>query len=275
MTLYLRWAMIAAGAAFLISVGLGIISGVAFFHMIIRAVIFAAVFFGLGFALRFIVNTYFAEIFLSSNELEQSYAAEKEEAQTSMVIDTMGEYAVPELYKSPGNPDQLGNIEDLISGFFKPRAEGVDRMEEDGYNGKSARSAVIQRSSGVPVQETINFKDMFQDAAVFDEPQGRAHSETVDRPVFTPSLGDESEGLGGLPDLDAMAMAFGGSSAPSGTSSSFYSGEEESAPMMMDFSEPESPSSQHSTGNKAQPLSGDFNPKDLAEGIRTVLSKEK
>jgi hypothetical protein len=29
------------------------------------------------------------------------------------------------------------------------------------------------------------------------------------------------------------------------------------------------------SGNKAQPLKGDFNPKELAAGIRTVLNKEK
>jgi len=270
MMLYFKWAITAAAAAFLISIGLGIISGVAFFHIIIRAVIFAAVFFGIGFALRFIVNSYFSEIFLSNNELEQQFTAEKDEEKSSIVIDTMGEYAVPELYKTSGDPDELGNIEDLVSGFFKPRDDSIDRTEEDGYNDRGASNTVNQRPSGVPVQETINFKDMFQDAAAFDEPHAKS-AETIDRPVFTPSLGDDSDGLGGLPDLDAMAMAFGSSSG----SSPLFGSIDEPASMEMEYSEPESPSSQFNTGNKAQPLSGDFNPKDLAEGIRTVLSKEK
>jgi len=39
--------------------------------------------------------------------------------------------------------------------------------------------------------------------------------------------------------------------------------------------EADSSKTQYNKGNKAQPMEGDFDPQELAQGIRTVLNKDK
>jgi hypothetical protein len=72
-----------------------------------------------------------------------------------------------------------------------------------------------------------------------------------------------------------MAMAFspmGGEGVSQGSpfgGSSFGVSSGESSPDEME------PEQSRFVGSKPQPMKGDFNPKELAEGIRTVLSKDK
>lgn len=271
-----KWSMISAGAAFLISLTLGIIFGVGFFYIIIRSLVFAFIFFGFGFALKFLVNTFFPELLTvgaedSGNQMPMEQPPSRENA----IIDTMGEYAVPELYKTPGESGELGNIEDLVSGAFMPMPEGVDRSEEERYNDDVARDApdIKFDSSETKSQENVKyhdaFQDLFPDSAAYndsepDEPKNEKPA------AFTPSFGDDADGLGGLPDLDSMAMAFGGGGDfSSDLGGSSYSGAGETVAADID-----SPVN-NNAGGKSQPIKGDFSPKELANGIRTVLSKEK
>jgi len=274
--IYFRWGIFAAGAAFLISTALGLIFGVSFFYVIIRGFVFAFLFFGFGFAMRFLINSFFPELLLSGgDEPGNQYSFEQSpSSRENAVIDTMGEYAVPELYRTPGESSELGNIEDLISGAFRPQPEGVDRNEEEGYNNDNVRNVPEMRfESSEPASggENIKFQDMFQDlfqdtaSSSFEEPSQETPKD--DKPVFTPSFGDDSGGLGGLPDLDSMAMAFGGVEARSSSGGSSFGGAEEA--------ESGDTESARNTGNKPQPLKGDFNPKELANGIRTVLKKDR
>jgi len=271
---YFKWGIVPAGAAFLVSSVLGVIFGVNFFYIIMRGLVFAFLFFGFGFALRFLINSFFPEFLVSSEDgAEDQYSLEQPPSRENAVIDTMGEYAVPELYKTPGESSELGNIEDLVSGAFSPPTEGVDRNEEEGYNRGSVQSVPEMRfeSSGPLGQEDSKFPDMFQDlfpdTAAYEEP--RPEMPKKDKPVFTPSFGDDSGGLGGLPDLDSMAMAFGGSEANPISSASAFDGVGETADAGGGTESP------RYAGNKPQPMEGDFNPKELAEGIRTVLKKDK
>ena len=265
-----KWPIFFSAAAFVISVGLGIISGVTVLLIILRAIVFAVFFFGLGFALKFLITNYYPELFLQRDATESQYPADQKSPEEPMTIDTTGEYAVPELYKAAGDQDELGNIEDLISGTFRSGEESVDLTEEESYNGEGIQSEMEVKfnASAAGKQETINFDDMFgDDTAAYDEP-GPQSAQNQD---FTPSLGNDSDGLGGLPDLDSMAMAFGGvASFPETGGSSFGDDLESVPPGRMD-----EPAESHYTGNKPQPLKGDFNPQELAKGISTVLAKEK
>jgi len=74
-----------------------------------------------------------------------------------------------------------------------------------------------------------------------------------------------------LPDLDMMAMAF--TTNFSGTPSTAASSASSAGPINF-ADETEAPDRSQYKGNKPQPLKGDFNPQSLAEGIRTVLSKD-
>jgi len=259
-----RWGLLSAIFALFVSVLLGAISGDSFNHIILRALVFAIVFFGLGLGMWFFINGYFPEILVSDNDTALQDNNEKTGSRVNITIDSSGEYAVPELYKAAGSADELGNIEDLISGAFKVRSDSIDRNQEEGYNEEGKQ--------GVQDHGNIDFGDMFQDqdTAGFDK-------SFEEKSVFTPSFVDDAGDLGGLPDLDAMATAFssvgeaspighgGGSKGASSGLDSFASNDFEEK----DFSP------HYGGGNKPQPLKGDFNPKELAEGIRTILNKDK
>jgi hypothetical protein len=249
-----KWGFVPAIFAFIISVLLGVISGGSFNHVILRALVFAAVFFGLGLGMWFIVNSYFPELLVDDNVT--SAQDEKPGTRINITVDSAGEYAVPELYKTSGASDKLGNIEDLISGAFKVNSESIDRNQEEGYN--------EDRDQSNPDNENIDFQDMFQDTADFDKSPGG-------KPVFTPSFVDDAGSLGGLPDLDAMATAFSSGESFGGSSPIGYSG---GSSVLSDFEEKKD-SSSHYVGNKPEPMKGDYDPQEIAQGIRTMLSKDK
>ncbi|MCL2765875.1 MAG: hypothetical protein FWD40_11460 [Treponema sp.] len=257
---YLKWGITAAIFALFFSVFMGFISDVNIFHIILRGFIFSAVFFGLGFGLRFMINNFFPEmLYKDDDQVSQEY--DQAGSRIDIVVDSSGEYAVPELYKSESQ--ELGNIEDLISGVFKTKsdddgikhpygASGIDALREAGYN-----------NAGLA-------EDEFQDFSVFEKPI--AEKPAAFKPQFTPSFGDDS-GLGSLPDLDMMARAFSSvsESAPAPKSAAPAA----VLPMAPMFQPEEiEPIRSQYTGNKPKTLDGDFDPRSLAEGIRTVLSKD-
>jgi len=279
----LKWGITAAIFAFVVSVFLGIIFEVAVIHIFLRTIIFTVVFFGLGFGLRLIINNYLPEVF-SEEVGDEAYGHSRAEHETNqaaagIILDNTGEYAVPELFKTPGDPEQMGNIEDLISGISNFRgsasphaqSKGIDVGTEAGYN-----SPREDFSLGLP--DEIPFAD--------DEYQESGYQEDADedalqeRQVFTPAFGNDGDGMGGLPDLDMMARAFsfGGGGAPAqGPAASAAPPPSASAFVPTVISEPmmpEAPSSSPYKGNKPEPMKGDFKPKELAEGIRAVLSKD-
>jgi len=283
----IKWGLIAAIAAFFISILLGLISGVAAFHIFIRAIIFMVLFFGIGFGFRFLINSFFPELLYDDGAGGDYYnPVYSTDPGVKAEIDNTGVYAVPELYKISGDSEGIGNIEDLIAGVFSRNAvkKGVDGTTEAGYNSSG-------ESQGHPfsIPEDIPFLDDDLHGGS-EQVAAPVQKQTVSEPQFTPSFGDDDSGLGGLPDLDMMARAF----------SSAYSGSQTvaapvSAPPPAPFmdspavsdtfiptlaSAPDtfgSDSRPQSTyrGNKPEPLKGDFNPKELAEGLRAVLNKDK
>ncbi|WP_461256780.1 hypothetical protein [Treponema sp. R80B11-R83G3] len=279
----LKWGSISAICALVISILLGMISGVGTVHIILRALIFSAVFFGIGFGLRFVLDSFYPEVLVTNEEIVPPEINEAG-GHISIAMDGMGEYAVPELFNQ-GNPEELGNVEALVSGAFKPRtvqddlnssgnqseypsfdfsmtSEGIDRKNEAGYN----NTGEVQDDSFFEseVEESANFPE----TSGFEKPE--VNKPAAFQPQFTPSFGDDS-GLGGLPDLDMMAMAFSsnysGTPAPAAPSAA-------SAPAMRPVEDSSSePDRSQYKGNKPQTLQGDFDPQSMAQGIRTVLSK--
>ena len=198
-----KWGVTAAIAAVIISVGLGLLSGVGLSHIFLRALIFGVVFFGFGFGLRFMINSFFPEILFMEEEASAQVPFDQPGSRVNITLDNTGEFAVPELYKTPGDPDELGNIEDLISGIFRPRSDsggqrpssGIDRNREESYN----IGSIDQSFSD---QGNMDFPDI----GGFDEPgvetprdeKPRVEKPGFEKPIFTPSFGDDG-GVGGLP----------------------------------------------------------------------------
>jgi hypothetical protein len=238
-------------AALVLSFGTGVLSGANIFHVILRALIFAVVFFGIGTAIWILINNYFPELIASDDDSKDPDASMPPGSRVNITLDNDKGFAMPEMYRNSGAPDEVGNIGDLFSGAFRPAPAkretpfgGMDLGGEDNYTYEgSGLSSQNQESSG------------FQDAAPHNSGSGSSVA-----PGFTPNFGGDSVEWGGLPDLDAMAGSF------------LSGGTEEPIP---DVAGPKTGPERDPRGNKPQPLKGDFDPKELAQGIRTVLSKEK
>ena len=270
----IKWGITAAIAAVVISAGLGLLSGVSILHVFLRALVFGLVFFGFGFGLHFMINSFFPEILSTQEEPSAQGSFDQTGSRINITLDNTGEYAVPELYKTPGEPDELGNIEDLISGAFRPRSNsggqrpmpGIDRNREESYN-------IGSGYQGISNQDDMTFPDM----GAFDEPKVETPGDdtpNVEKPIFTPSFGDDT-GVGGLPDLETFAMAFsgGGDFRPPQPQVAAGGLGGVSVPDAPEEFEPTQPS--RYVASKPTPLKGDFNPKDLAKGISTILTKDK
>ena len=285
----IKWGVFAAIGALVISFLIGLISGFGFIHVFLRALLFSAIFFGIGYGLRFVINNFFPDLLIKDGSSDTFVQTSNQSgSQINITIDNTGEFAVPELYKAPNDPQEMGNIEDLISGVFynhagsrnrqsPPRAsvKGVDAKARTGYN-----EEVQEISTLIP--EDIPFLDN-------DVPESSGFESTLeekqeDKPVFTPSFGDDDDGLGGLPDLDMMARAFssGFTSAPHASvqSSSASPVQTPAAPVFMPteiptIAEEFEQQTNYNKGNRPVPMKGDFNPQELAKGLRSVLEKEK
>jgi len=257
-----KWGITAGFIAAIISVVLGVFSGVLMTYIIIRAVVFLFVFFALGTGLRVIINSYFPELLYLNNESDPDIGFDQPGSQINITLGGTGEYAVPEMYGDSRDSGELGNIEDLISGNFKVRSviepnparaassdmeygsEGLDLRKEDDYNGGDSFSAGPQEFAS------------FQEA----EP---SKSVAPEKPAFSPVFGGDSNDLETLPDLGSMATVF---------STGFDTDEATAMPHMGE--EAETSQKQYNKGNKPQALEGDFDPQQIAEGIRTVLKKD-
>jgi len=276
----IKWGITLGAIAAIISMILGVISGVVITYILVRAIVFLFVFFALGSGARVVLNSFLPELMYIDDEPDSKLNLDPEpppSSQINITLGGMGDYAVPEMYRNSEDSQELGNIEDLISGNFKIRStvnseddadfaprergsEGIDQNGQDDYN--------IKRDSfsSMP-QEFVSF----QGSEPEPEPEA-SKPEEFEKPAFTPVFGSDSDDLETLPDLGAMANVF----------STGFDDDIETTIMPqvggiegIEGDEAESSQTQYNKGNKSQQLEGDFNPQELAQGIRTVLSKDQ
>jgi hypothetical protein len=263
----IRWGIISGIAAFFLSLVVGSLNHVAFGYLLIRALIFAVLFFALGAGVRILISSHLSELLTSRPPDEDLTDTLSVESPGSRINITLGEAggAVPEMYRHTDSSDEVGNIADLVNGTFKAAeagppgkeaANGMDHTPQDGYTnaGVTGPDSAFPAGAGNSVDS--------DGAAIPAAPREEFQpAPAYSGPVFTASVTMSGGDLGGLPDLDAMAGAF-----LSGDS-------EESAgePGVVEMSSP----ARSSGGKKPEGFEGDFNPKELAEGIRTILVKEK
>ena len=241
-----KWGFLAGAIALVVSFSVGIISGANILNVILRAFIFGVMFFGFGFGIRILIYNYLPEILSVVNDDEEEDTLSKPGSKVDITLDSTRDFAMPEMYRNPNKPEEVGDIANIVSVEPEPVSRdsepsaGIDQKQEEDYNYGVVSAPAVQTTA--------------------TETGGQDYESKPDAPAFTPSFGSGSSDLGGLPDLDAMAGAFisGG-------------GQTSSAPS----AEPGWSPSKAPEGDKAKPMEGDFNPKELAEGIRTILAKEK
>jgi hypothetical protein len=239
----LKWCGIAAGFGFLLSLLMGMVSGAGLFWAFARALIFGAVFFALAGGIRFLVDRFLPDL-LSAGENGAEFSAlpgsrvdiSVGDDQEDAVLST----ALPDDSMTDGEP---GNIADLLNGNIAsrvpspavdPSIQGMDQKEEDGYTGNRESGFQSKVSGGAP---------------------GTGSGEKTSAP--SPGGLRPAEGL---PDLDSMAEVF---------QSREDGGAEPASDRQSSFGKPVG-----RQDGKGQSMAGDFNPKDLASAIQTILSKD-
>lgn len=146
------------------------------------------------------------------------------------------ENRAPELDIAPGSRLDIREAAPVIPGGFYARPDESDE-------GLGNIADIAERGAEAPAA----------DEGVDQESQS---GYTEDRPEST----DEKDGFDVLPDLESLAGAF----LPSSGDTTADVQEYQSADV------PRKP-----IGNRPQKMDGDFNPKDLAAGIRTILKKQE
>ena len=228
-----KWGIVCGIVAFVLAFATSLLVGQALLSVaLVRALIFAVLFFLLGTGAWTLINNFIPEV-LSPNAGNDAtsniFSMDQTGSRVNITLGGQSDAALPDKDDEAQNPDDVGNINDLVSGAFKPEkraAQRIDQNPENDYND----------GSGEFTQEAHGGDEAF----------------SVDFGGFV-SGGDDA-----------------GESDPFADSFSLGSGSEDSM-ASAESSLPE----RKVTGNRPEKFEGDFNPKEIAAGIRTVLEKDK
>ena len=250
-----KWGGIAAGTAFVLAVALSLILGQTNLPIaLLRGVIFAALFFGLGTGAWSLINTFLPEL-ISSDTADIAthlFSTGTAGSRVNITVDDTNAALPEQDYGAPAGGD-VGDFNEL----FTPK--DIDQIPATGYTeeGEANEFAATAGEFGV---ETEEFASAFGDDGVNDD-EDETGAFSMDFSAFVPSggLGDSLDGGDSTTeesDSDMDAFSFFPEMAGSTTS-------EEPAP------------ERKVSRNKPMKLEGDFNAKEIAAGLRTVLEKDK
>jgi len=246
-----KWAAFPAGAAFLLAFVVSLLIGqVGLGLALLRAAVFAALFFGIGCGTWVLVNTHLPELLIPANREPDSDGVfpsgfSAEPSAGSRINITLGDGADAALPSGPYDMEGIGNIADLVSNTIpsvsdaeKEPAGDIDQAGANGYTSELGDFSFAPDAEGDEKPEAAETGGLGDFSAFFD-------GITAKSPVA------ESD--------DSMADLF----------QSFSSG---GGPLGLD--EP-APPKRKIAENKPVEMQGDFSPKEIAVGLRTMLAKEK
>ena len=205
---------IAAGIAFVLSLIVGIFSGIGFLDLLLRAVIFAGVFFalsGLGF---WAVSRFLPELLSEGGGGDDEFAIPAPGSRVDISVGSSVDGAFPE-----DASDSVDDIAGMPSAVKKQPISPLDQNEDSGYNEERGFGGLAASESSGDVQ-----------------------AEAL------PDMGNLSEDSAD----DAEDLGMDGFDSP-----------------------PEEQQPRRPSSKKKPAISGDFNPKELAQAIQTVLKKEE
>ena len=251
-----RWGFFAGLAALVLSFIVGLFSEANMGIVLLRALLFCLLFFGLGTGIWILIHKFFPELLATIyNEEEPDSFSASPGSRVDITLDSNDRnFAVPEMYRKSINPDEMGSINDLLgkntrADLAAKEGEGeegnVDQNEEEGYNYEQSNAFAGGMIDLAELELTPKKSDPVSD------------SSSNFNASFTPSFGGEDNGLGGLPDLDSLSGAF---------STTTHNTSAESDSLGNDFL---------GDREKDKPLQGDYSAEELAKGIKTVLTKDK
>jgi len=270
---------VAAVLAFILSLLIGLISRAAMPMLIIRPLIFAVLFFLISGLVSLLVNHFLPELQEDggrNDEIKFSPGAHLNISEDDLpgsdhsVNNYAGKAAPVRAAQPDDSEDNLGNITELVRKRLFPHAEtgnvptGMDQNGSDGYTKLEESEDYSGQEQSSP-GKSLSESDLPFAGDSDDVSSGSGVSAAASRERKEAKTAGTAEKLPDsmdfLPDLDSMAGAFLSAD-----------GEEESDTTEFSVS---TPPLKPSSANKAPSWAGDFNAKDMAAGLRTVINKDK
>ena len=284
-----RLSGIVAVIAFILSLMICVLSHNAMPMLIVRPLIFGILFFIITTIAYFLVTRFLPELVDEhshsggsvsgiGNFMDEGPLA-AHAAPGSRIDITEGD-AAPSGIQPFMNPDdsvdELGNISEIMGNtgaspsLEKDDSSGMDQNADDGYT--KAEGSSSGAGSELPLEDLPTVEGFvplaFEKIERIDSESGTGNGDSAVRnapsaaPAKTALPADTPDSVDVLPDLDTMAGAF-------------RSDEEDGESDTMEYSVSTPAPKSSKAGKDALPWTEDFNAKDMAMGLRTVLNKEK
>jgi hypothetical protein len=265
----LKFSGIFAGAAFVLSLLIGLISRSTMPMLIVRPLIFAVIFFALSAVIKILVSSKLPELLEGSaggdsprpgsriNILEDDGASDSSAMTEGFISGALGQASMGA--RPDDSEDNLGDISELSRRISSLHSSGEDTTAEEGIAGIDQNEKESYTDNGGSGGSVVpDFSNMFSAGSSSIEggpPAGGQARAAGASAGSKKNIGLDSDE--GLPDLDSMAEAFmSGSPGDEGAN-------ERSSP---------GPSRR---SDKTPKWTEDFDAKEIAMGIRSVLKKDK
>jgi hypothetical protein len=245
-----KWGIICGGVAFILAFITSLLLGhTRLLVALIRAGGFAALFFGLGAGIWALINVFVPELLNAQNDASGNiFSKESTGSRVNITLDDASDAALPGALPGAGigaaNDDEVGDFNDLVSQSINA-VRDIDQNSATGYTDK---------------REQEDF------APDFDASLGGLVETSLDD-VKVDGQGNFSMDFGAF-------VSEGGKTANSDPFMDQLSFLPDSA-SPHESSSPSASPPRKSSSNKSAQLQGDFDPKEIAAGLRTVLEKDK
>jgi hypothetical protein len=241
----IKWGIFAGGAALVLALATSLLLGQTSFSIAaLRALCFTVLFFGLGIGASALIYTFVPELLSLDDKDDITRDVFSAESPGSRVNITIGDSADPALPDDDNSAASVDNVEDF-SGLTPGIGDSVKKAQPDNNKGIDQNPA-----SSYTIMGAEEFSPALSDA------------EDNDSGGFSIDFGAFVSDGGGMGELDSYMDSM--------DSFSGLSDGDDSA-KIEESSLPE----RKVSGNKPAKFEGDFDPKDLAVGIRTILQKDK
>ncbi|MDR2096501.1 MAG: hypothetical protein LBP76_13445 [Treponema sp.] len=247
---------IIAGLAFIISVLVGSLSGGAFLIVLLRALIFAVVFFVIAAGINLAVSRFLPELLdMNDNDRPGSHI-------DVTVEDEDNPIALPD-EDSEGDVDNIGELVGESGGegegSFENIMEGTG-LDRPGKNGYTVNTEAGEDTSFSDNKSIDPHASPLTDKQAMSKPNIRTSADVQDfQPAIPSRSSEDADSVDVLPDLEDMAKAFLPSEGADKEESAFE----------------DAPQKKQSKSGKGKSLAGDFSSKDMAQALQTILKREE
>jgi hypothetical protein len=244
-----KWGIIAGGGAFALALLTSLVLGqTSLLVALVRALCFMALFFGIGTGTWALITLFIPELLpgepRNDDAVNNVFSGESAGSQVNITVDDEHSAALPDSeYDAPETGGEIGQFSDLVTNSVSSAVDDSGRMDSIGDIDENPDIGYTGGTEELtPAFENIKL--------------GGAGDFSLDFGAFVPDGTGNDEADNTDSDMDSFSFFSGGGSSDG-------------------VDEPPAPVSSTSSRNKPMKLEGDFDPKEIAAGLRTVLKKDK